>query len=222
MVGDLFLVLAHPPVELVRQGVDRRVHVLILGQRVDGLAAQMQCRLGLAPEFLDGQHAMCVDDLIKVTHDALNFLLHIATQGGGDFYVMSAEAQLHGRLLVVVVVLDREIRSMGHLPGWRLRSFEGARPIVSRYFATVRRATGIPSPERISASRLSLKGLAGSSSRMSLRILARIAVEEVPEPSAPSTWLEKKKRNSNTPRGVCMYLPEVTRETVDSCIVIAS
>src|ERR1700678_1035203 len=109
-----------------------------------------------------------------------------------------------------------------HFPLTRLRSLDGASPIVSRYLATVRRATGMPSPERISASRLSLKGLAGSSSRMSLRILARIAVEEVPEPSAPSTWLEKKKRNSNTPRGVCMYLPEVTRETVDSCIVIAS
>ena len=35
-------------------------------------------------------------------------------------------------------------------------------------------------------------GLAGSSSLMSLRILARIAVEEVPWPSSPSTWLEKK------------------------------
>ena len=35
-------------------------------------------------------------------------------------------------------------------------------------------------------------------------------------------YVEKKKRNSNTPRGVCRYLPVVTREIVDSCISTAS
>ena len=58
-------------------------------------------------------------------------------------------------------------------------------PIASRYLATVRRATGMPSPESSSAMRPSLKGASGSSSLTSLRILARMAVEEVPEPSAP-------------------------------------
>ncbi len=65
-------------------------------------------------------------------------------------------------------------------------------PIASRYLATVRRATGMPSAESSSAMRPSLSGSCGSSSLTSFLILARIAVEEVPEPSAPSTWLEKK------------------------------
>src|SRR6185437_6767811 len=79
-----------------------------------------------------------------------------------------------------------------YLPLARRRSLDGARPMVSRYLATVRRATRMPSPERISAMRLSDSGALGFSSRMSLRILARIAVEEVPEPSLPSTCEEKK------------------------------
>jgi hypothetical protein len=63
----------------------------------------------------------------------------------------------------------------------------------SRYFATVRRATGMPSADSSSAMRLSLRGLSCASSRISLRILARIAVEEVPaQPPAPYTWLEQK------------------------------
>ena len=45
--------------------------------------------------------------------------------------------------------------------------------------ATVRRATGMPSCESSSAILLSLRGLAGSSWEMSLRILARIAIEEL-------------------------------------------
>jgi hypothetical protein len=52
--------------------------------------------------------------------------------------------------------------------------------------------------------------------------LARIAVDETPVPSSAGTWLEKKKRNSNTPRGVCRYFPVVTRDIVDSCISMAS
>src|SRR5262245_7522154 len=104
------------------------------------------------------------------------------------------------------------------IDAFALRSLEGASPSASRYLATVRRATAMPSPDSSSAIRLSDNGLPGSSSLMSLRILARTAVEEAPPPSAASTWLEKKYFSSNTPRGVCMYLLEVTREMVDSCM----
>src|ERR1700685_2139364 len=119
--------------------------------------------------------------MIEVTHEAHEFFLNVAMQSRGDVDVVACDVQLHG------------IFSLGnHFPLTRLRSLDGDSPIVSRYFATVRRATGIPSPDSISAIRLSLSGAAGSSSRISLRILARIAVEDVPEPSLPSTWLEKK------------------------------
>jgi len=40
----------------------------------------------------------------------------------------------------------------------RRRSFEAAMPIASRYLATVRRATGMPSAESSSAMRPSLRG----------------------------------------------------------------
>src|ERR1039458_7304721 len=66
-----------------------------------------------------------------------------------DLDMMTGDAQLHDLISLYVTVLC-------HLPLTRLRSFDGARPIVSRYLATVRPATGMPSPERISAIRLSL------------------------------------------------------------------
>src|SRR5262245_30557148 len=107
------------------------------------------------------------------------------------------------------------------LDAFALRSLDGASPSASRYLATVRRATAMPSPDSSSAMRLSDNGLLVSSSLMSLRILARTAVDDAPPPSAASTWLEKKYLSSNTPRGVCMYLLDVTREMVDSCMSVA-
>src|SRR5271167_3802352 len=104
----------------------------------------------------------------------------------------------------------------------RFRSLDGAICIPSRYLATVRLATGMPSCDRISASLLSLHGFSGLSCEINFLILARIAVDDISVPSAAATWLEKKYRNSNTPRGVCMYLAVVTREIVDSCISTAS
>ena len=65
-------------------------------------------------------------------------------------------------------------------------------PRDSRYLATVRRATWTPSADRISAILASESGSAGSSAETSLRIFARIAVEDTPEPSSPGTLLEKK------------------------------
>src|SRR5689334_16489600 len=150
--------------------------------------------------------------------DALQFLLHIAPHGGSDFDVMTGDAELHSRLHSSV---DSKTGYIGFDPA-RRRSFEGAMPMASRYFATVRRATGMPSLDRSSAMRPSDSGASPFSSLTSFLILVRIAVDEVPDPSAPSTWLEKKYLSSKTPRGVCMYLPEVTREMVDSCMATAS
>ena len=102
------------------------------------------------------------------------------------------------------------------------RSLDEASPSASRYFATVRLATLTPSSASIAASCASLSGFSGSSSATSLRMRARMATDETSSPSAPETWLEKKYLNSKMPRGVCMYLPVVTREMVDSCIATAS
>src|SRR6185312_4440927 len=217
MIGELFLVFLDAPIELVGHQVDGRIHVLFRGICVNRAAADVQRRFGLLSQFLHRQHTVNVDDLIEVASDALELPLHVDAQGRGDLHVMAGDVELHTRLLLVWGVSAY----IAFDPA-RRRSFEGAMPIASRYFATVRRATGMPSPDSSSAMRPSLNGLSLSSSLTSLRILARMAVEEVPDPSAPSTWLEKKYSSSKTPRGVCMYLPEVTREMVDSCMPTAS
>jgi hypothetical protein len=65
-----------------------------------------------------------------------------------------------------------------YLTATRRRSLEDAIPSASLYFATVRLATWIPSCSSSSASLLSDSGSTGSSAATSLRILARIAVED--------------------------------------------
>src|SRR5687767_336185 len=87
---------------------------------------------------------------------------------------------------------DSLFRTGIYLTETRLRSLDGGIPSASRYFATVRRATSTPSRDRISAMRLSESGLSGSSAATSLRILARMAVEDISVPSLAATWLEKK------------------------------
>src|SRR5512145_2819985 len=47
VVGQLFLVLAHPAVELVGQRVDRGVHVLVPRVGMDDSTADAECRLRL-------------------------------------------------------------------------------------------------------------------------------------------------------------------------------
>src|SRR5690554_8010782 len=73
----------------------------------------------------------------------------------------------------------------------RLRSLDDGIFNASRYFAIVRRATLIPSFDRIRAIWLSLSGFSGSSAATSLRILARTAVDDC-SPSSLARWLEKK------------------------------
>ena len=102
MIGQLFLVLAHPSLELVGQRVDRGVHVAFAGQGMNGLAADVQRRFGLVLQLLDGQHEMRVDDVIEVSHDAVEFLLHVAAHGCGDLDVMTGDAQLHELVSLIV------------------------------------------------------------------------------------------------------------------------
>jgi hypothetical protein len=99
VVGDLLLVLAHQALELVGQRVDRRVHVGLVGHRMDRVAAHVQGRLGLVSQLLHREDPVRVDHLVEMAHDALAFLLQVAAQGGGDLDVMAGDAQVHGVLL---------------------------------------------------------------------------------------------------------------------------
>ncbi len=96
--------------------------------------------------------------------------------------------------------------------------------MASRYFATVRRAMSTPSVFKRSTIMSSDRMEFGTSPSISCLIRCRTASDEwaSPSPSAAAIDDVKKYLSSRMPRGVAMYLFEVTRETVDSCIEIAS
>src|ERR1700756_1360900 len=95
-VGALFLVLLYGAVELVGQEVDGGVHGLLGRVGVDGIAAHVQRRLGLLSQLLHRQHAVYVDDTVKMPADALELLHNIAAQRWGDFDVVPGDVELHG------------------------------------------------------------------------------------------------------------------------------
>ena len=64
---------------------------------------------------------------------------------GGDFDMVTGKRQLHDALLFRPYLLESILELLRRWP-LALRSLEGARPSASRYLATVRRATGMPSP----------------------------------------------------------------------------
>ena len=91
--------------------------------------------------------------------------------------------------------------------------------MASRYFATVRRATGTPAALRLSASLASDSGLRGFSASMRRRIIDWMAVLEVSPPPSLLTPEAKKLRSGMVPRGVRAYLREIARDTVEEKIV---
>ena len=99
---------------------------------------------------------------------------------------------------------------------------EGIR-IASRYFATVRRAISMPVSRNRSTMVSSERIAAGASASISRLMWWRTASAEwASPPSAEAIEAVKKYFNSKLPRLVAMYLLAVTRDTVDSCIWIAS
>src|SRR6185436_17793238 len=117
VIRDLFLVLADHAVELVRQRVDYRVHVLAL-------------RFRLVLELLDREHAVHVDDALEVPQHAVLLLAHVVAQRRGDLDMVARDLQLHGSILLVLFMI-----SCSQWPApWR-RALEGAMPSDSRYLA---------------------------------------------------------------------------------------
>src|SRR5580692_10286097 len=105
----------------------------------------------------------------------------------------------------------------------RRRSTEDGIRIDSRYLATVRRAMFTPSAVSSATMRSSDRISVAFSFSIISRMRSRTASAEWD--SAPFIdWIAAVKKYfiSNIPRGVAIYLLEVTRLTVDSCIVIAS
>ena len=95
--------------------------------------------------------------------------------------------------------------------------------MASRYFATVRRAISMPVARNrstmVSSDRIAEALSASISSLMWWRTAS---AECASPPSADAIEAVKKYFNSKLPRLVAIYLLAVTRDTVDSCIWIAS
>ena len=107
MIDRAFLALAHAPVELVRERIDRRVHVVCDRIGIDRDAAHRNGRFRLVTQLFDGQDAVQVDRSVETLHDAAEFLRGIGVQGRGDFDVVTAQVHSHRRLLLsfdVVIV----------------------------------------------------------------------------------------------------------------------
>src|SRR5580704_14530102 len=104
----------------------------------------------------------------------------------------------------------------------RLSTEEGMRRL-SRYLATVRRAITMSATLRRATITSSESTSCGSSASIICLILKRTDSAECASPTPfEAIDVEKKYFISNRPRGVWIYLFEVTRETVDSCMPIAS
>jgi hypothetical protein len=95
----LLLVLQHLAVELVRQHVDRGIHVGLDRLDVDVLAARVQVDLDLVAELLDRHDDVDIDHVVEVPGDALELRHDVVADRGRDVQLMAGEAEIHRILL---------------------------------------------------------------------------------------------------------------------------
>ena len=105
----------------------------------------------------------------------------------------------------------------------RRRWTEDGMRIASRYLATVRRAMSMPALRSSSTIESSDSTLSALSSSIICLMRCRTASAECASPPSAEAMEEVKKYfSSKMPRLVATYLLAVTRETVDSCMLMAS
>src|SRR5574343_1459654 len=201
VVLDLLFVFLNLTVQLVEQGIDGGIEIIAGFLDMHVLARHVHGHFRLLLQFFDGENHIDAGDLVEMADDGVQLVLHVFTQGGGNFDVMTTDLQIHFFSSLYRV----------------LRKLTGGMLSDSRYLATVRRATTIPCWPSISDNWLSDKGFLPSSAAINCLIRARMAVAEQAPPVSVETWLPKKYFSSKMPRGVAMYFWLVTRDTVDSC-----
>jgi hypothetical protein len=96
------LVLAHLPVELVDQIVQGGIQILVrtFGEHV--VALHVDLALGSLSSFLflqlfHSQQHPDIDDLFEVAGDSIKLGGHVIPKCGGDFEVVTADRQVHGK-----------------------------------------------------------------------------------------------------------------------------
>jgi hypothetical protein len=103
VIGNLFFALLHEPIEFVGQYIDSGIHIRLHREGMDSFATNFQMGFGFLLQFLDGQYAMDVDDMVKMARDAFHFLLDVGAERIGNFYMMTRNENLHIGLLLLLL-----------------------------------------------------------------------------------------------------------------------
>ena len=103
VVGGFLLALLHQAVEFIGERIDGGVHVRCGRFGMDIGARHAQRGLRRVPQLLDGQHAMGIDQLVEVTHDAFHLFDHVGAHRFGDLDMASGDFDLHGLILLIVI-----------------------------------------------------------------------------------------------------------------------
>ena len=159
-------------------------------------AAHLQRRLGLVLQLLDRQHAVHVDDVVEMAHDPLHLLLHVARIAG----VISTWWPVTFSCMVFSFQLrlgycERHWRTLALVRRRDAHGFAVLRDRASRHRDALAR-------EHLGNAAVATAGCRASPRCISLRILARMAVDEVPGRPRPRPG---SRRNSaaRTRRAAC-------------------
>ena len=95
MIGELLLVSLELAIELVREGIDGRVHICVerIGEQV--AAGYMNGCFSLLIEFFHAENNVCMSGIIEVSFESHEFGLNVIFEGLTDIHKMSAHVQLH-------------------------------------------------------------------------------------------------------------------------------
>ena len=109
---QLFLVPDDLSVKLVREQVDRGVHVRGFGVGEQFGAGDTDGGFGLLRQLFDAEDHLHAGDVVKVALHARQFALDVLFQGRGDFHMMPADSHLHKTIpRVVVATVEENLRS---------------------------------------------------------------------------------------------------------------
>src|SRR5712692_223043 len=180
-------------------------------------ALRAETKSFLADGHVTGKPA--VEILCSGFRDAL---IDASAQCLADVDVLARDAKRHDRF-PMIPLFERQEAAPSDVCFSRRRCTDEAIRIASRYFATVRRAMSMPATRSFSTMVSSDSTCSGLSASISCLIRWRTASAEWASPPSAAAIAEVKKYfSSKMPRLVAMYLLAVTRETVDSCMSMAS
>jgi len=98
-------VLKNLAINLVHEEVDGRVKIVFGSFAVDVFSGNMEREFRSMLEWLERQDDLCVDHVIKVSHDARHLCLNVFPYGWGDVKMVTSNVQVHCVLSVKGIFL---------------------------------------------------------------------------------------------------------------------